>query len=212
MVHFINRQEAGRLLAKKLARQFDYAHSVVIGIPRGGMLVAHEIATFFHCPLYALVIKKITLPANPEFAIGAVGPQDVAYYDEELLKEFDLSEKELLQAQQSARAEYIIKEKKYHAKLPLLQDLILIVVDDGAATGATAKAASIVLQKMAVNCKLLFATPVIASRTYAELLSYYQKIEYIIRAKSFHAVGEFYEEFAPVDDQTVIKLLNPPLN
>ncbi|MDP3998875.1 MAG: phosphoribosyltransferase family protein, partial [bacterium] len=139
---FKNRQEAGQLLAQKL-KKFKGQEAVVLGLARGGVVVAKEVANILNAPLDALVVKKIGAPGNPELAIGAVGPKRVTYWDDALCQRLGISEyirnQELgVRNQEREDREKLLRGKKPYLKL---KGKTVVLVDDGIATGATTLAA-----------------------------------------------------------------------
>ena len=145
---FTNRRQAGQLLSAKLSR-FTGKDTLVLGIPRGGMLVAREVAKLLQAPLDALVIRKITLPQNPELAIGAVGPANTVYWDSSLCRQLGVERKikeERLKVKEDERnkREMLLRGSKPY---PTMSNKTVLVVDDGVATGATSIAAAKFIKK-----------------------------------------------------------------
>lgn len=199
-----DRIEAGKLLGKKLST-LDIKEPIVLAIPRGGMIVGHEVAKVLNCKLDIVISKKITPPENPEYAIGAITYDGTIYegeywnkftnypnFDEELDRK-KIEVKRRLEEYRGT-ADYNLKEKT------------IILVDDGIATGSTVFAILNWLNKQNVE-KILLAIPVIPVSTHADIE---RKVSEIIALEipfEFSAVGQFYKEFDQVSDQEVKKII-----
>lgn len=203
---FLNREEAGIRLALRLSRG-KLSDAVIIGIPRGGVVVAKSVSEILGLPLFAQVVKKIGAPHNPELAIGATGSDGVVFWDEETVGNLGIGEKERKELFKKTVA--IIKklEKSLKIKKPKISGKTVIIVDDGVATGATAIAASLILKKLGSQ-KVILATPVISKKTKKELARYFDKIIAVETPDDFSAVGEFYREFPQIEDEEVKEILN----
>lgn len=203
---FQNREQAGKILAEKVKKVNVPGDSIVIGIPRGGVVVAQVVAQTLNLQLSVVVIKKIGAPGNPELAIGAVGPRRSVFWDQKLVSVVGISEKEkkeLLQEKEKERKE---KEELLGIKSPGVKDKTVIVVDDGVATGSTVIAAALFLRKVKAKY-ILLAVPVIAKDTLSAVKQYYDQILYLEAPSQFYAVGEFYQEFPQVEDAEVKEIL-----
>ena len=205
---FENREEAGRLLASKLL-SYRAKKAVVLGIPRGGVVVAKIIANVLHLPLDIVVVKKIGAPGNPELAIGSVGPKSTVYWDEDLCQRIGVNkaQKSKLKAQKLNELKEREKTLRQGSKQAFLKKKTAIVVDDGVATGATVMAAALFLRKNKVE-KAILAVPVIAQDTLSKVKSYFSEVVYLDAPIEFYAVGQFYREFPQVSDEEVKALLS----
>jgi len=199
-----DRIEAGKLLGKRIST-LDIKEPIVLAIPRGGMIVGHEVAKVLNCKLDVVISKKITPPENPEYAIGAITYDGTIYegeywnkftnypnFDEELDRK-KIEVKRRLEEYRGT-ADYNLKEKT------------IILVDDGIATGSTVFAILNWLNKQNVE-KILLAIPVIPVSTHADIE---RKVSQIIALEipfEFSAVGQFYKEFDQVSDQEVKKII-----
>lgn len=199
-----DRIEAGKLLGKRLST-LDIKEPIVLAIPRGGMIVGHEVAKVLNCKLDVVISKKITPPENPEYAIGAITYDGTIYegeywnkftdypnFDEELDRK-KIEVKRRLEEYRGT-ADYNLKEKT------------IILVDDGIATGSTVFVILNWLNKQNVE-KILLAIPVIPVSTHADIE---RKVSQIIALEipfEFSAVGQFYKEFDQVSDQEVKKII-----
>jgi len=206
---FKDRVEAGQLLAKKLEKEIKKAQNVVVlAIPRGGVVVGKELSQFLSCPLDVIVTKKIGAPNNPELAIGAVGTIGEPVIDKDLANQTGASQ-EYLQSQISQiKTQVKERETRFRVGRPALnlKDKLVIITDDGVATGATMKAAVEIVRQQNPK-KIMVAVPVIAQDTLGEIEKLADEVVFIQAPKLFFAVGQFYQNFEQVSDSHVIKLL-----
>lgn len=207
---FKDREEAGNLLSSRL-HEFKKENNLVIGITRGGVITAKAVAKNLKLVLDIIVVKKIGAPLNPELAIGAVGPEKTIFWDEDLCKELGIPEsqktnlKEQKLLEQKDREQILRGDKPYEVK-----DKIVILVDDGVATGTTAVAAAKFLRKKGAK-EIILAIPVIAKDTLFRLKRYFDEVIYLDSVQDFYAVSQFYQEFPQVSDDEVIDILNSKL-
>ncbi len=201
-----NRSDAGIKLAEKLASIVNGKESVVLAIPRGGVVVGEEIAKKLQCPLDVIISKKITPPSYPEFAVGAITHDETIYRSKnwEKYSQEPNFEKEIQKKRQEAkrRLEQYRKNTDYQ-----FNDKTVILVDDGIATGATV----FVLIKWLTEHKvkrIILAVPVIPANTYEEMKPLVDDIIALEIPSEFYAVGEFYETFDQVSDDKVITILS----
>ncbi len=204
---FDDRRDAGRQLAARLQEYHD-ADTVVVGLPRGGVEVAYEIALALEAPLEVIVVRKIGAPSQPELAVGAVAPGGITVLDEDLIDELGLTSKALDSVAARAREEVKRRVREYVGgeDLPELRGRTAIIVDDGLATGATARA-SILAARHAGADKVVLAVPVCASTTAAEMAQVVDEFVCIERPERFVAVGIWYRRFDQTTDAQVIELL-----
>ena len=204
---FENRTEAGRLLAGEL-KSYEGKNPVVLGIPRGGLIPAREIANALSGELDVILAHKLGAPGNPELAIGAVVEGGKVFVDEDLLSRMGESS-EYIQDEKNIQMEVIEKRAgAYRAILPRvpLKGRIVIVTDDGAARGLTMMAALWAIRHDKPQ-KLICALPVAPPDT-AERLSQYADEVLCLRApEDFQALGQFYLRFDQVDDAEVLDIL-----
>ena len=201
---FESREQAGQLLSKELRKQLR-AVDVVLGIPRGGVLVAAEIARSLGVNCAPLVIKKLGLPENPELAIGAVSKNTV-YRDELLIQRLHISEDYLQKEIKVKQAECRKRERKLAKFLPPLANKTVVVTDDGVATGATFKAAVKVVEREQPNA-IILAIPVVSASTVNSIRQLAKDCIILIEPAEFTAVGQFYLDFHEVNDQEVQQVL-----
>ncbi|MCH8003024.1 MAG: phosphoribosyltransferase [Nanoarchaeota archaeon] len=197
---FKDRHEAGKKLTKKLSKYKDKKEAIVLGIPRGGVEVAFEVAKILKVPLSIVVTKKIGHPFESEFAIGAVSPGNYIV-DENYGKEAgeDYIKKTVREMNREIKRRY----KKYtKGKMPELKDKIVIVVDDGLATGFTMLAA-VKYVKSKNPQRLIVAVPVAAQDSFEKVKQVVDEIICLHVPVFFGAVGSFYQEFLQLEDEEV---------
>lgn len=210
MAIFKNREEAGHLLAAKLQKE-KISTDFIVGIPRGGVVIARIIADELHLPLTVVVVKKIGAPDNPELAIGAVGAENVVFWDEKLVTTLGVTSEQRQNLLAKKEKERKDREEFLNIQFPYIEQKTVVVVDDGVATGATSIVAGLYLKEKKANSVIL-ATPVVAKDTLRVLQKYFDKIVYLASPKNFSAVGQFYKEFPQVDDKEVLNLLKQVKN
>lgn len=203
---FLNREEAGILLASKMGKIKGLRNPIVVAIPRGGIIVGNIVSRILQIPIFPLVVKKITAPDNPELALGAVGTDGIVYWDENIIEKTKVSQEEKkMLLKRTTEAVRTREEKLGAAKINVIgRDVI--IVDDGVATGSTAVAASIILKKLHAQ-KIILAMPVISKRTKKEISKYFNQIVSVITPRDFSAVGQFYKEFSQIEDEEVKDIL-----
>lgn len=204
---FKNRKQAGEQLARRLVK-YKGKKTVVLAIPRGGVVVGAEVARVLGCPLDVIVTRKIGAPGNPEFAIGAIGPYDQIFLNQEIIARYNIP-KEYLNAEIGRQGlEMERRERAYReSRQPLgLKGKTVILVDDGIATGANVRVAV-----KSVKCqrpkKLILAVPVGPKETIEELKEEVDELVCLSTPSDFYAVGQFYQEFGQTSDEEVIEIL-----
>ena len=200
-MHFTNRHEAGKKLAERLKKYKGKRDAIVLGIPRGGMEVAFEVAKELKVPLSVLVTKKIGYPSDPEFAIGAVGPEGHYSISEGYAAE--AGEDYIKNTVKELSKEIGRRYKKYtKGKIPGLKNKIVILVDDGLATGFTMMAA-IEYAKSQKPKKIIVAVPVAAQDSFEKAKKSADEIICLHIPMFFGSVGSFYQEFQQLEDKDV---------
>ena len=210
---FKNRQEAGQKLALALKKFKDKKDALILALPRGGVVVAYEIARDLNLPLDLVVPRKIGAPFNEEYAIGAITETGEGIFNQEAISSLNISQTYLNSKVAEERKEAERRLKIYrHDREPLnLANKTVIIVDDGIATGLTMRAAiKSVKEKKAV--KIIVAVPVTATDSLKIIEKEADEVIYLDAPSFFGAVGEFYEEFAQTTDQEVIDLMNKSKN
>jgi predicted phosphoribosyltransferase len=203
---FHDRRAAGRALAETL-HAYRSQRPVVFGVARGGVPVAYEVATALDAPLGVLVVRKIGAPQQPEYGIGAVAP-GITVQRPDAMKATGVSGAEFEQAAEQARAVMRDRHRRYNGNddLPMLRGHTVIVVDDGLATGVSARAALRSVRALDPS-QLVFAVPVGATESVAALNAIADTITCLHERDVFDAVGQWYQHFEPTSDEDVIELL-----
>jgi len=205
---FQNRIEAGKKLASKLAQYENDAHALVLGLPRGGVVVAYEVAQALRLPLDVIVVRKIGAPDNPEFAIGAAAADGTIVWEEETLADYQLDAEEL---HRRAAKEIAVAQERLRIfrgdRMPLnLRDTTAIIVDDGIATGSTMRAA-IATAKVAHARKIVVAVPVLPKDAIKKMKEAVDEVVYLRAPSLLFAVGASYINFSEVTHEDVRQLL-----
>jgi putative phosphoribosyl transferase len=208
-----DRADAGRQLARQLGRFADRPDVIVLGVPRGGVSVAFEVATALRAPLDILLSRKLGVPGQPELAFGAVAAGGGRYLDEDLVRITGISKTQVEQITMEVRQELDRRAALYRGDRPPMgvAGKTVILVDDGMATGASMYAAVQALRGIQPPglqpVRLVVAVPVAPPATWAWLQKVVDEIVCLDLPDAFLAVGEFYEDFAQVEDAEVIHLL-----
>jgi putative phosphoribosyl transferase len=204
---FEDRHDAGRRLAT-LLEPFRGEQPVVVGIPRGGVPVAAEVARALGAPLDIAVVRKIGAPQNPEYAIGALAEGGVHVLSEEAVRALRLSEAELQAL--IARTDHELRERLHRyrgAREPIeLRGRTAILIDDGLATGSSALAALGSLRERGAK-RLVLAVPVAATSSVGALRDYADEVVCVEMPDDLWAVGYWYEDFRPTTDREIAALL-----
>ena len=205
---FADRREAGRLLASRL----DHVRGeqpVVVGVARGGVPVAAEVARVIGAPLDVIVVRKLGLPGQPEFAMGAIGEDGVRVVDSHILEVTGVTPAEL--AAVEAHERLVLAERVHHLRdgrprIPL-RGRSVIVVDDGIATGATAKAACRIARAEGAR-RVVLAVPVAPPDWVTRMDDVADEFVAFAEPPGFAAVGQFYDDFSPTREADVIDALD----
>ncbi len=209
-ITFVDRQDAGKQLADKLAAYRNHHNAIVIGLPRGGVIPAAEIAKELKLPLDIVVPRKIGAPFNSELAVGAVTQDGQVVWNEKLMKSFHLSpdDLDLKETIKKERAESNRRLSLYRRGRPplVLKDKTVIIVDDGIATGATMRAA-IAYAKQQGAAKIIAATPVATVDTLELIAPEVDEIVSVKLPKTFLGISAFYDIFGQTSDDEVIEVL-----
>jgi putative phosphoribosyl transferase len=205
---FLNRTGAGRQLAAELLRYAARSDVLVLGLPRGGVPVAFEIAMALDAPLDVFIVRKLGLPGHEEFGIGAIASGGVRVVDESVLRAYGvdadmldrISERERLELE---RREQLYRDDRPH---PVVADRVVILVDDGLATGSTMRAAIAALREENPR-EIVVAVPVGAPETCAAIAKLADNLVCLEMPEPFYAVGLWYQNFEQTDDEEVHDLL-----
>lgn len=212
-MHFANRIHAGKLLAQSLQDYKDRLNTIVIGLPRGGVPVAYQVARSLHLPLDITCPHKIGSPFNPEYAIGAITESGEALWNEKVLHQLGLTEADL-QGEVKRQVELARQKLRLYRGGAPPREVIkktVILVDDGLATGFTMKAA-VKSMRAQGSARIVIAVPVAPLETLNELHRWADEIVCLLAPVNFEAVGQFYREFKATTDQEVIEILKFKLN
>jgi putative phosphoribosyl transferase len=203
MLMFRDRKEAGRALADALAG-VALKDPVIFGIPRGGVIVAAEVARKLDAPLDVIVPAKIRAPYQPELGVGAVAPDGSTYLDEETVQTLRISDDYLKREIEERKAEIRRREALYRGdREPMpVEDRSAVIVDDGIATGGTAIAAARSLRR-GNAAEVVLAVPVAPAGTIPRLEPEVDRLICLATPEPFLAVGRWYEEFDQVSDEQV---------
>jgi putative phosphoribosyl transferase len=205
---FQDRTEAGRQLAEKLEKYAGRADVIVLALPRGGVPVACEVAKQLHAPLDVFVVRKLGVPGFEELAAGAIAAGNVRVLNEDVVRALPHAEEVIESVTATETAELKRREHEYRdgRPAPTLADRIVILVDDGLATGATMRAAVKALRQSSA-AKIVVAVPVGPPDTCRKLKQEADEIICLSTPQFFQAVGQYYEDFSQTSDHDVRELL-----
>jgi predicted phosphoribosyltransferase len=208
MRSFRDRAAAGRELAAKLAHHRDSPLVLILGLPRGGVPVAFEVAQALHAPLDVFLVRKLGVPGHEELAMGAIANGSVCVLNNEVIRELAIARHALDEIVEDERRELRRRERAYRGnrRPPDPRGQIAILVDDGLATGSTMRAAVAALRRQG-PARIVVAAPVGALSTCAELESQADEVICVRKPHPFRAVGRWYRDFVQISDEEVRELL-----
>jgi putative phosphoribosyl transferase len=206
---FRNRTDAGQLLATQLTQYANRSDVLVLGIPRGGITVAFEVAKALNAPLDVCFVRKLGVPAHPELAMGAIAAGGFQVLNEEILDWMRISGHTIAEV-----ADRELQALQHHdciyrgdRPLPNIRDRMVILVDDGLATGAMMRAAIGILKPQQPQ-RIIIAVPVAPLDTYTELSTEVDEVVCVITPEQLGGIGLWYEDFEQTTDEEVCELLN----
>lgn len=206
---FEDRVDAGRRLAELLLeRGYTGEDTLVLGLPRGGVPVAYEVASALGTPLDVWVVRKVGAPGFQELGLGAVSEGGIAFLNRELMEEVGATEDEVrvIVRRKSAEVSERVTRFRRGAPAPAIEGKVVILVDDGIATGGTMRAA---IQSLRLRRpgRIVLAVPVAATQTLAELQPLVDDVVCVLPARSLYAISQWYSDFHQVPDEDVVELL-----
>ena len=206
---FHNRTDAGKQLAARLLAFANDPSVRILGLPRGGVPVAYEVATTLHAPLDILPVRKLGVPGEPELAMGGIASGGIRVLNPGIVRALGISDAMIEAATRQEERELIRREHLYRGERPLinLRGRTVIVVDDGIATGATQRAAVIAVRRLgAARC--IVAVPVAAATTCDALHAEGTEVLTVLMPLDLYAIGHWYEDFPQTTDAEVRELLD----
>jgi putative phosphoribosyl transferase len=205
---FVDRVDAGRQLAARL-EHLRGPDVVVVGLPRGGVPVAYEIARALDAPLDVIVVRKLGVPFQPELGMGAVGEGGTKVVNDEVVRMAGVSAAELASVEASERAELERRVRRFRGQRPPLSlaGRTVVIIDDGIATGSTARAACQVARAQGAS-RVVLAVPVAPPESAASLRADADEVICLETPQWFFAIGEFYDDFTQTSDEEVVALLD----
>jgi len=205
---FLNRDDAGSRLAKKLHAYAGRNDVLVLGIPRGGVPVAFQVAAELCVPLDVFVVRKLGTPSQPELAFGAIASGGIRILDAQIVESMGISEAEIERITAEESKELDRRERAYRGgRAPLnIRNKAVILVDDGIATGASTRAAIAALREFK-PAQIVLAAPVAPASTCRHLRQEVDDLVCLETPEPFYAIGAFYEDFSQVSDEEVTTLL-----
>jgi len=205
---FRDRHDAGRRLAQRLLHYKEAKDTIVIALPRGGVVVGYDISLALRLPLDVLITRKLGTPSNPELAMGALAETGYRHMNEEVIREYRVSKKDLDEEIRRQNSEIGRRIQRYRGgrALSSLKGQAVILVDDGIATGATFFASLGALLK-AEATRTVAAVPVAPPRVLAEVKMLVDEVVVLHASEWFFGIGQFYQQFPQVEDDEVIACL-----
>jgi putative phosphoribosyl transferase len=206
--YFRDRADAGRQVAAELSEYVDRPDVMILGLPRGGVPVAFEVAKALHAPLDVFLVRKLGFPGHEEFAMGAIATGGVRILDGEVLRMFNVPIDVIERVTEIERRELERREREYRdgRPPPNVEDHTVILIDDGLATGSTMRAAVAALRKEGAK-KIVVAVPVAPPETCEALRGEADEVVCAITPEPFRAVGLWYANFSQTTDEEVRELL-----
>lgn len=212
MVHrFHDRAEAGRRLAANLAAYANRPEVLVLALPRSGVPVASEVARALHAPLDVVLVRKLGVPGHEELAMGAIASGGVRVLNDDVVDWLGIPNDVIDRVAAAEQQELERRERAYRGDRPApeVRDRMVILVDDGLATGATMQAAVAAVRQQQ-PARIVVAVPTVAFASCAALRSAVDAVAWVIAPKPFCSVGLWYDDFTPPTDEAIRALLGQP--
>ncbi|RTZ45593.1 phosphoribosyltransferase [Candidimonas sp. SYP-B2681] len=206
---FKNRKDAGRQLGVVLAERFRGQDDLLIlGLPRGGVPVAYEVAEALHAPLDVMIVRKLGVPQQKEYAMGAIASGGVSVIDQDVVRAMGINQQALDAVVTAEQQELIRREENYRPGQPpyTLRNKTVVLVDDGIATGCTMRAAIAAAKNYGAS-KIIVAAPVAAPETVQTIQLEANEVVCLATPQVFRAVGLWYQSFPQTSDEEVMELL-----
>ena len=205
---FADRAAAGQVLAEKLAAYAGRDDVIVLGLPRGGVPVAYEVALALRVPLDVFLVRKLGAPGHEELAMGAIASGDVVVMNDEVVKAMKVTDEVVEEAIARQRDELARRERAYRGDRPPIdvRGRVVILIDDGLATGSSMRAAVTALRRQH-PARIVVAVPIGAPSTCAEFRSIADEVVCAVSPEPFRAVGMWYDDFTQTSDDEVSDLL-----
>jgi putative phosphoribosyl transferase len=208
VTQFRDRTQAGQLLADKLAEYANLTDVLVLGLPRGGVPVAFEVAKALNAPLDIIVVRKLGVPGHEELAMGAIAPGGLRFLDAGVVERSHVSNSTVDAIIAREQAELERRELAYRGNAPTadVRDKIVILVDDGLATGSTMRVAAAAV-KRGEPARIVVAVPTAPPSSVHDLRAEVDEVVAYMTPRLFFGVGEWYQKFNQVSDEEVRALL-----
>lgn len=208
-MQFCDRSEAGQLLAQKLTAYANCENTIVLGLPRGGVPVAFEVAKMLNLPLDICLVRKLGVPGRKELAMGAIAANGIRIINRSVVDWLNISDQVIDQVAAWEQKELERRDRCYRGDRPhpKLHDCTLLLVDDGIATGATLRAAIAIL-KHQQPAKIVIAVPIASPSTVTALETEVDELVCLQTPEQLNSISLWYKDFSQTSDETVCRLLN----
>ena len=205
---FRDRTDAGQLLAARLTRYANRSDVLVLALPRGGVPVAYEVAKQLQAPLDVFLVRKLGVPGHEELAMGAIASGGIRVINEDIVSYLNIPDEVVDAVAMDEQRELERRERAYRddRPLPSVKDQVVILIDDGLATGSSMRAAALTLRNQK-PARIVVAVPVSASKTCDEFRGEVDEIVCAVTPEPFQGVGLWYHDFSQTTDEEVRELL-----